>query len=169
METVYMCRLTVLKLLKKLFGLLISKKLIVKPGYLSPLSSDAYNPDFAQAITYAIKKLMYLYRISRGRDVKLRYLSKNNANISRVDDLLEMFPSSTIIAPFWHPLAYVGSLTRQHDRFLKEQLTDIFTRRYLKWLGHYEFGEYIMPINFDNWLKNKKYPYEVNQDFCLEY
>ena len=145
------------------------KNEIVKPDYLSPLSSDTYNPDFAQAITNSIKKLIYLDRISRGGDMKLRYLSKNNANISRIDVLLEMFPNSTIIVPFRHPLAHEGSLMKQHDRFLKEQATDDFTRRYMKWLGHYEFGESFKPINFDNWLNDKNLPYEVNQDFWLEY
>lgn len=142
---------------------------IVKPDFLSPLAPDKYSPEFVQAITNSIRKILYLDQSHQVRGVELRYLSKNNANISRIDTLLELFPNSTIVVLFRHPLAHIGSLMRQHDRFLKEQSTDQFTERYMKWLGHYEFGKTFKPINFDNWLRGRDAPYETNADFWMEY
>ena len=145
------------------------RKKVIKPDFLSPLGPDESNPEFVHALRNSIRKVLYLdqsHKILKGES---RYLSKNNANISRIDTLLELFPNSTILVLFRNPLAHIGSLMKQHDRFLKEQSTDRFTERYMSWLGHYEFGKNFKPINFDNWLDGRDVPYEVNADFWLEY
>jgi len=142
---------------------------IVKPDYLLPLGPDECTPAFVRAMRDSIRKLLYLGQSAQGSSTDLRYLSKNNANISRIKILSELFPNSTIIVPFRHPLAHTASLMRQHDRFLKEQSADLFTMRYMRWLGHYEFGKNFKPINFDDWLGGLDAPYDANVDFWLEY
>ena len=39
----------------------------------------------------------------------------------------------------------------------------------MKWLGHYEFGKIIKPINYDDWLAEPVAPYDTNADFWLQY
>jgi hypothetical protein len=142
---------------------------IVKADFLLPLGPDKCTPAFVRTLRNSIRKLLYLGRSAQHGSTDLRYLSKNNANVSRIDTLSELFPNSTIVVPFRHPLAHTGSLMKQHDRFLKEQSTDPFTMRYMKWLGHYEFGKIFKPINFDNWLGVLDAPYDANVDFWVEY
>jgi hypothetical protein len=142
---------------------------IVRPDFLLPLGPGKCTPAFVRTLKDSIRKLLYLGRQARGCSADLRYLSKNNANVSRIDTLSELFPNSTIVVPFRHPLAHTGSLIKQHDRFLKEQSTDPFSMRYMKWLGHYEFGKIFKPINFDDWLGETGAPYDVNVDFWMEY
>jgi len=142
---------------------------IVKPDFLSPLGPDRCSPAFVRTLKNSIRKLLYLGRTAQEGTADPRYLSKNNANVSRIDTLSALFPKSTIVVPFRQPLAHAGSLMKQHDRFLREQSTDPFTMRYMKWLGHYEFGKNFRPINFDNWLDDMDTPYDANVDFWLEY
>jgi hypothetical protein len=142
---------------------------LVKPDFILPLTPDGCPPDFVRALRDSIRKLIYLGRSAQDSGTDMRYLSKNNANISRIETLSELFPNSTIVVPFRNPLSHIGSLIRQHDRFLKEQSDDLFTKRYMKWLGHYEFGKIFKPINFDNWLEGLVAPYDTSVDFWLEY
>lgn len=69
-----------------------------------------------------------------------RYLSKNNNNILRIGTLIEAFPSARIIVPFREPLQQAHSLLTQHRRFSEKHGADKFTERYMRWLGHHEFG-----------------------------
>jgi hypothetical protein len=142
---------------------------IVKPDFLMPLGPDKCTPAFVRTLRDSIRKLLSLGRSAQHNSTDLRYLSKNNANISRIDTLSELFPNSAIVVPFRHPLAHTASLMKQHDRFLKEHSADPFTTRYMKWLGHYEFGRIFKPINFDDWLGALDAPYHVSADFWLEY
>lgn len=68
-----------------------------------------------------------------------RYLSKNNNNLMRLQSLCQD-PQSTALLAFRHPVATARSLYRQHQRFREAQQEDPFTRRYMAWLGHHEFG-----------------------------
>ncbi len=79
-----------------------------------------------------------------------RYLSKNNNNILRIPGLLATLPESKIIVPFRNPYQQARSLLRQHKRFLKIHAKDRFGRRYMKWLGHFEFGPDYLPMIFDS-------------------
>lgn len=146
------------------------KKKIVQTHHLLPVNPDQLDADFMHAMRDTIKKVIYLGQEQiTGQQKASRYLSKNNANISRIDAILKLFPEAVILVPYRNPLAHIGSLQRQHERFLKEQSTDTFSRKYMTWLGHYEFGKAFRPINFDNWLQDKKIPCTVNNDFWLEY
>lgn len=71
---------------------------------------------------------------------KQRYLSKNNNNVLRLTSLGALFPNARFLVPFRQPLQQAGSLMTQHRRFSERQRTERFTRSYMGWLGHYEFG-----------------------------
>ena len=77
-----------------------------------------------------------------------RYISKNNANISRLPLLFEIFPDAKIIVPVRDPLTHAASLLRQHQNFLKQHAEDAFVRRYMEDIGHFEFGALHRPIRF---------------------
>ena len=51
--------------------------------------------------------------------------------------------------PFRDPVQHTKSLMTQHERFLEINRHDPFTEKYMKWLGHYEFGSAHRPFRFD--------------------
>jgi hypothetical protein len=115
-----------------------------------------------------------IIRIRHAREASLghyrmRYLSKNNANISRLDVLAEMFPDAAVVIPFRNPLAHAASLLRQHKRFITEHSNDRFAKNYMEWLGHYEFGANLRPINFDGWLDGMEMTDQTGLEFWLKY
>ena len=76
------------------------------------------------------------------------YLSKNNNNILRLKALKEAFPNSVIIVLFREPLQHAYSLMNQHKRFLLMHNNDPFSKKYMAWLAHYEFGLNHRPFIF---------------------
>jgi len=68
-----------------------------------------------------------------------RYLSKNNNNLLRLTSLCAD-PTATVLLAYRNPVATARSLHRQHQRFCASQVGDDFTRAYMGWLSHYEFG-----------------------------
>ena len=69
-----------------------------------------------------------------------RYVSKNNANISRINALKSMFPNASFILIFRDPMDHAKSLLRQHRLFSKLQKSDPFVLKYMNDIGHFEFG-----------------------------
>lgn len=78
-----------------------------------------------------------------------RYLSKNNNNVLRIGTILRALPNATILIPFRDPVQHANSLLRQHQLFCRKQSDDPFVRRYMSWLGHYEFGLDHKPFNVE--------------------
>ncbi|MEZ5289009.1 MAG: sulfotransferase [Vicinamibacterales bacterium] len=78
-----------------------------------------------------------------------RYVSKNNANVARRRLLSRLFPDAAIVVPFREPVAQAMSLLTQHRRFLDLHREHDFTRRYMRDIGHFEFGALHRPIAFD--------------------
>ncbi len=91
-----------------------------------------------------------------------RYLSKNNANIARLALLPKMFEACDIVVPLRHPAAHANSLLRQHENFLKQQTEDEFTKRYMRDIGHLEFGLLHKPIGFEGFDKGSHDPRSAN-------
>lgn len=142
---------------------------IVGDDRLSPVVADDVDEEFIEAIRNCVRKLLALSEESEPASPVLRYLSKNNANISRIDGLRKIFPTSKILVVFRHPLAHISSLAKQHERFLKEHAEDSFSKKYMKWIGHYEFGGNFRPIDFDGWLDKDGLPATIDQAFWLKY
>ncbi|ABM71014.1 sulfotransferase [Prochlorococcus marinus] len=81
---------------------------------------------------------------------KKRYLSKNNQNIKRVKLINSIFSKSKILIPFRDPIQHGYSLLTQHKRFIEESKKDKFISKYMKWIGHTEFGPNYAPIYNEN-------------------
>ena len=79
----------------------------------------------------------------------VRYLSKNNANIARLGLLPKLFPGCQVVVPLREPTAHAASLHRQHQNFLKLHGEDAFSKRYMRNIGHFEFGDLHRPMAFD--------------------
>ncbi len=69
-----------------------------------------------------------------------RYLSKNNADVLRLGGVIAAFPDAVLIHPFRDPVQQAASLLAQHRRATELGREDPFRARYMRWLGHYEFG-----------------------------
>lgn len=82
-------------------------------------------------------------------DRKARYLSKNNNNVLRLNAIHAAFPGAIIVIPFRDPVQHANSLLEQHLRFSRLQSEDKFTRSYMSWLAHHEFGLEHKPFWFD--------------------
>ena len=91
-----------------------------------------------------VRKLLFL----RGAT---RYVSKNNANISRIPKLLATFPDAQVLVPFRRPVDQAVSMWRQHQNFMQIHTSEPFTRRYMNDIGHFDFGANLRPIDFDGW------------------
>jgi hypothetical protein len=143
------------------------REAIVNECTLSPVAREAVTEELASALQGSVRKL--LLRRARSGSTKPRYLSKNNANISRVEVLSEFFPTASIVIVFRDPAAHIGSLMTQHRRFLDEHAADVFSKRYMEWIGHYEFGANFRPINFAGWLDGRAVPGVPDASFWLRY
>ncbi len=96
-----------------------------------------------------------------------RYLSKNNNNLLRLRSLCAD-PAATVLLAYRDPVATARSLHRQHLRFCAEQAQNRFTRSYMGWLGHYEFGLDHRPFGFATAAMDKcLVPDDVN--YWLDY
>ena len=109
-------------------------------------------PEFEDFFRDHLRKIMLL----RGCDVsrRLRYISKNNLNIARTGYIKRLFPESIIVVPFRAPLEHASSMLRQHLNFMKIHQSDPFTSKYMKDIGHFDFGENLRPVDFDNWVSS---------------
>jgi hypothetical protein len=83
---------------------------------LTPIPPEDVDVEVRDAIRNSVRKILALTQQSDPATRQLRYLSKNNANISRIGTLLQLFPTSKILVVFRNPLAQIRSLARQHER-----------------------------------------------------
>ena len=141
---------------------------IVRERTLATLTCKAVSDETRQALRDSVRKILALTRRGTPDGPEPRYLSKNNANISRIDVLLDVFPTSDILVLYRNPVEHTSSLARQHKRFLERHVRDGFSKAYMKWLGHYEFGENLKPIDFDGWLDGGG-PSGIDAAFWLRY
>jgi hypothetical protein len=101
---------------------------------------------------------------AQGPNGPTRYLSKNNNNILRLAGLGKALSSACIVVPFRSPLAQAQSLLRQHQNFSNAQIDDPFMQKYMRWLGHFEFGCDYRPFTFGDEIEEFKNmdPYHPN-------
>lgn len=115
---------------------------------IRPVPPDAITPAFREMFGQVLLKLQRLDAAKRGGARPRRYLSKNNMNVARLDTLPALFPDATVLLCVRDPLTQAASLKAQHDRFSALHETDGFARRYMEWIGHYDFGANFKPIDF---------------------
>ena len=110
----------------------------IGPNTLSPMEAGGDAVDrFRRYVALVLKRY--------GSD---RYLSKNNNNLLRLPSIRRAFPNAHLVVPFRDPLRQAASLLTQHRRFSQQQRDDPFTRRYMAWLVHHEFGLDHRPFAF---------------------
>ena len=90
-----------------------------------------------------VDNILYKYK-------KERYLSKNNQNIRRINLITSIFSDSKVLIPFRDPIQHAYSLQIQHRKFIEDAKKDIFISKYMKWIGHTEFGPNYIPIKNSN-------------------
>ncbi len=144
------------------------KNKIVAKNVLHPVIPADLSEDFRINFRQVIQKLLFLQQ-KKDSSTFLRYLSKNNANISRISALTTLFPDAIILIPFRNPLTHVKSLITQHKRFLAEHKSDSFSKKYMEWIGHYEFGENFRPIDFDGELTHSFNKDNLDINFWVNY
>ncbi|MEE4349486.1 MAG: sulfotransferase [Pacificimonas sp.] len=127
--------------------------------HLRALSAEDVDEDSADVLRATIAKLLHAESGER------RYLSKNNANVSRLPAVRSVFPGARIIVPFRDPFGHVGSLQKQHDQFLALHGKDRFAEDYMRWLGHHDFGANFLPLGFEGIRK----PEVADTEFWLTY
>lgn len=125
--------------------------------------------EFANFLRQHMRKMVGLGRIRTGSSAPRRYVSKNNANIARLQWLERHFPDATILIPYRDPEGHIASLARQHARFLEMHSEDAFALRYMESIGHLELGRALRPIDFDNWLARASTLDPSTLDFWAEY
>ena len=100
------------------------------------------------------------------KDYPTRYISKNNNNILRIPALRKAFPSAYIIIPYREPIQHAYSLLRMHKRFIKINKQKKFTREYMDFLAHHEFGinhrTFIFSGVKSNYLDSMKLDYWID-------
>ena len=94
-----------------------------------------------------VNNIMHKYK-------KNRYLSKNNQNIRRLKLISSIFSHSKILVPFRDPIQHSYSLLTQHKKFIEDSKNDNFISKYMKWIGHTEFGPNYIPIHNQNLIFN---------------
>lgn len=106
--------------------------------------------------------LNYINLILIKKDSK-RYLSKNNLNYKKIDLIQSLFPKSIFLIPFRNPIQHANSLLNQHKNFCLIQKNNKFVKRYMKYLGHNEFG-----LNHKSWNKPSLFKEYNNINYWLE-
>jgi hypothetical protein len=95
--------------------------------------------------------------------------SKNNLNIARIAWLARNFRDALFVIPYRDPLQQCASLLRQHLNFLEIHRRDPFAKRYMAGIGHFDFGDNLRPVDFDNWRDSQKHRDPKEMGFWLEY
>ncbi|MBL9060695.1 MAG: sulfotransferase [Mangrovicoccus sp.] len=101
-------------------------------AYIRPDGLVPHVPDAETIAAYRAYQSRVCHRYG-----KPRYLAKNNNMMLRLLPLARAMPDARILVPVRDPLAQAESLMAQHSRFGE---TDAFTRSYMTWLVHHEFG-----------------------------
>ncbi len=144
---------------------ILKKERMHKDGITYDLNSpEALDEVFLNNDDEFIKnELVNYYQLICLSENKMKYLSKNNLNFSRIDLISKLFPKSIFLIPIREPLQHSYSLFKQHKNFTELHKKDDFIRRYMSYLGHNEFGlnhkPWNNPVNcddpnvFDYWLE----------------
>lgn len=119
-----------------------------RDGSIDTWTPDDRSDEFETFLRSHMRKILFL----GGSGAEGRYISKNNANIARLEILPRLFPDCRIVVPFRNPLDHVGSLLRQHRSFLEMHAADPFAADYMASIGHHDFGVGLKPLDFDGWF-----------------
>lgn len=120
---------------------------------------NASNEKFKDRFVDHIRKIIHLRSASAEKPD--RYVSKNNANIARVETIKTMFDDAIILMPLRDPIEHASSMWRQHKNFTEQHEREPFVKKYMADIGHFEFGALHLPIQFPGL---NKMTYEIQPD-----
>ena len=123
--------------------------------------------EFLQFLSDHMRKVIALRR--RDKPTASRYASKNNLNIARMPALLDAFGDAVALVPFRDPVQHAASLLQQHQRFTAMHRDDPFARRYMRGIGHFDFGDNLKPVDFGGWWSSRTSSDPSKLAFWLEY
>lgn len=139
---------------------------IYKNKYIKKIKPDDISREFELFFknqTCKIANISARAKFINKKNFSARYLSKNNANIARINAIKKIYPNAIFIAPLRDPIEHAYSLLSQHLRFAQKHVEDPFILKYMNDLGHYEFGANHKTLKLDS-------PFEVNEEpHNLEY
>ena len=115
--------------------------------------SDSEKSIIYQIIAEAYSKKNDLNKVISSLKYALSF-TNNNQNIRRIELISSIFKQSNIIIPFREPIQHSYSLLTQHKKFIEESKNDKFIPKYMKWIGHTEFGPNYIPIHDKNLTNN---------------
>lgn len=92
---------------------------------------------------------------------ELRYLSKNNNNIIRLQAIKKACPNALIFLSFRDPVQHAISLYSQHKKFCTKHNEDKFSYNYMRWLGHHEFGGTHKPFIYNSETESRLKQYST--------
>ncbi len=141
------------------------RKRYVREDRLLPLGPDDIGDEFPAFFRNLILKLA---APATPDAAPLRYLSKNNANIGRIGAIRKMISDARIVVCIREPRAHVRSMMTQHQRFMALHEEDRYAREYMEWIGHYDFGANLRPIDFTG-RKASIDRHALTEEFWLEY
>ena len=116
--------------LEEIFWRVFCGRQYILPDRLVPMEAEAEVIEFFQQYIAAVLEVNHIDR----------YLSKNNNNILRLASIHAAFPNAVIIIPYRDPFQQSLSLYHQHLRFVQAHRENKFSKSYMKWLVHHEFG-----------------------------
>lgn len=117
-------------------------------GKTIPLWSDADEDE--EALEFILEHMQKIISLRTPPKIDApRYVSKNNANIARVDFINTYIPEAKIVVPVRDPLAHAYSMLNQHKKFFDTHKKEKFALRYMRDIGHFEFGKLHKPIDFN--------------------
>lgn len=135
------------------------------PEYIHPISGQEHNGDFEGFFMQHMKKIIFS---EAAKGCAKRYISKNNANISRIAYLSSLLPESVIFIPVRNPISHAFSLHRQHLNFTELHAKDRFVKTYMEDIGHLEFGDLHRPLLFPGSESLKAFD-PLNPTYWLKY
>lgn len=134
---------------------------------ITPWRTDDRNPEAEQFLKRHMEKVIRARLGPHHSGETARYCSKNNANIARIPYLGQAFPGCRIVVPVRRPECHAASLLRQHRNFLELQADDEFVLRYMRDIGHFDFGRIHKPIGFPGFDAARHDP--ATGDYWLSY
>lgn len=127
----------------------------------SYIGADALRPHSIDAET--VKQLSIYQDLVCKKYGRPRYLAKNNNHILRIASLAPQTKENTYLVVFRHPITQAESLLTQHRKFKNP---DVFTKKYMTWLAHHEFGATHRPFLFTEAVQPSGSPDQI--DYWLQ-
>ncbi len=133
--------------------------------YIDLDSPEAFDNVFFDVFSNSeiIEELPNYVALILNRYNKKRYLSKNNNLLNKIEIITKSLKNTIFLTPFRDPKTQCTSLFRQHKHFKKIHKDNKFSKRYMTFLGHEEFGFLHKP-----WNKSIKYKNTSDINYWLE-